>query len=272
MSQGANYTVIQTTTDPRVQQAINVIYSTYGDTVSVDQKKKNLTKFGRNPAATTTSSTVWAYGASLANEVLVSSNAIDTISSSSAGDTQLVTIEGHTISGTDLTFVTQTATLNGQNKVTLTTPLARATRIYNSGATDFAGTVYVFEDDTVSAGVPQTAAKVHLTAPIAYAGNQSLKCATAISSVDYWLIEHVTCSVLKKTAGYADFSLQVKVDGGVFRTIETYSAASASGTIRVEYDEFLIVPPNSDVRMICTADAASTDVMASVHGVLAIIV
>lgn len=272
MTQGALNTVIASQESPSVRQAINVIFAQYGDNVSVDEKKKNLTKFGRNPAATTTTSTVWSYGGTLANEVLISTNGIDSISSSNAGDTQLVTIEGHTISGSDLTFVTQTATLNGQNKVTLTTPLARATRIYNSGSTDFAGTVYVYESDTLTAGVPNTSTKVHLLAPFGYSTNSSLKCQTAISATDYWLIEHVTVAVLKKAAAFVDFSLQVRRSGGVFRTIDTYSASNSSGTISVEYTQFLIVPPNSDVRVICTADAGTTDVMATVHGMLATIV
>lgn len=197
MAQGANTFQIVSPVGPDIAQAERVVASTYGDTVSVLEKKKDLLKFGRNFAAGTSYSTVWAYGDTLATEVLPTTNAIDTVSSSSTSDTGTVVIEGHTISGSDLTFVVQTATLNGRNKVVLTTPLARATRIKNTGAADFVGDIYVYEDDTISAGVPTTSTKVHVTARAGY-GNQSLKCATSISSVDYWFISHIKCGVLKK--------------------------------------------------------------------------
>jgi hypothetical protein len=272
MTQGANYTVIQTNIDPRIQQAINVIYSTHGHTVSVESKKKNLSRYGRNPAATTTASTVWSYGATQANEVLPTSNAIDTISSSSTSDTGSVKIEGHTISGSDLTFVVQTATLNGRNKVVLGTPLARAAFLYNNGSSDFVGDIYCYEESAITNGVPNTAAKVHLKASVAQADNESDKCAASISSVDYWILTGMDVAVLKKTAAYAEFSLQVKESGKVFRTVETISASNSSGTMFLRFDPFVIVPPNSDIRVTCIADASNTDVTADLYGVLATIV
>lgn len=124
--------------DADIKHAINLIYSTYGDRVSVDAKRKDLVKFGRNPAADTSAQTVWNQGG---NETYVSTNAIDSISSSSTSDTGTVSIEGHTISGSDLTFVVQSKTLTGQTKATLDTPLARCTRVYNTGTADFVGDI-----------------------------------------------------------------------------------------------------------------------------------
>lgn len=147
--------------DPQIAWALAAIQEQYGDIVSVDAKKKSLLKFGRNPAVGTSFETIWNTGG---DETYPTSNSIDKISSSNDGDTQEVVIEGHTIdSNGELTFVSQTKTLEGQTESALDTPLARCTRLYNNDSTNFAGTVYIYEDDTVTAGVPQTAAKIHLT-------------------------------------------------------------------------------------------------------------
>ena len=114
--------------DPKIAAAIQEIYNTYGDLVSVGSKKKQLIKFGRNTDLSTTQEQVWLQGGT---EDLPSDNIINTLVSTNAGDDQTVTIEGHTISGNNLTFVTQPATINGTTDVTLTTSLARATRLLN---------------------------------------------------------------------------------------------------------------------------------------------
>jgi hypothetical protein len=258
----------QASESPAIAQAQNFILSTYGDRVSVARKMKSLLKFGRNPAASGTSQTVWAQGG---NETYCTSNLIDTVSSSNAGDTQTITVEGHTLSGGDFTFVTQNVTLNGQSKVVLPTPLARANRIYSTGTTDFAGDIYCYEDSAISGGVPTTAAKIHAKIPLG-PSNTTLKCATSISAVDYWIITSCEVSVLKKTAGYADFSLQIRPYGSVFRTIATSAASSTSASTVSIFDPCIIVPKNADVRMICTADAGSTDVAAWINGPLASVI
>ena len=148
-----------------IKYAESVILSTYGDSVSVDRKSKVLIKFGRNEDIDTGSDeTVWVLGG---HEVYQAGNTIDTVSSSSALDTGSVTIEGHTVDGNgDFTFVVQSATLDGQNKVTLTTPLARASRLYNTGSTDFNGSVYVYRDTSITSGTPDDLSFAHLEADL----------------------------------------------------------------------------------------------------------
>ena len=255
--------------DPRMAYAISQILADFGDNVSVAAKKKILRKFGRSDDIDTGSfKEVWM-NTTIAEETLVASDLIDTISSSSAGDTQAVTIEGHTISGSDLTFVSQAATLNGQTKVVLATPLARSTRIFNNSATDFAGDVAVYEDTAIVAGVPTDKTKVHLLVSIGK--NQSEKCTTSISSVDYWILTSLHAGVLTKTAATAEFELQVRLSGKVFRNIHDFSANSSSGTIELLLDPYIIVPKNSDVRMRATSSANNTEVEAGMNGYLAIV-
>lgn len=249
------------------RRAESQVLSDYSDTVSVSEKNKSLLKFGRNESLGTSQAMVWAYGPDQAKEVLPTTNAITHFSSSDSGDAQEIVIEGHTISGTTLTFVTQTVTLAGQTKTSLTTPIARATRLYNNGSTDFAGTVYVYEDDTVSSGEPNTSSKVHLSAADVF--NQSQKAATALSNSDYYFLTQFYGNVLKKQSASVDFQLQVRLPGKVFRTILNRGAGTDGSDFDMQLRPFLIIPKNSDIRIVATSDTAGTDVQAGFNGLLA---
>lgn len=249
----------------RLRHAEDKVFNTYGDIVSVENKKKTLRKFGRNADIGTGFETIWRTGG---DETYATTNAIDKISSSDNGDTQSVVIEGHTISSGILTFVTQTVTLVGQTETALTTPLARCTRLYNNGTSNFAGTIYVYEDDTVDAGVPQTAAKIHLTVA---GGNQSEKASTSISNNDYWFITEFTGYCFDKAAAVVEFEIQIREVGTtnkVFRRI--YETAGTNGTpTNEQFDPVIIVPKNHDVRVRAVADNATTDIGATMSGYLA---
>jgi len=82
---------------------------------------------------------------------------IDSISSDNAGDTVDITIQG--LDGT-YALVTQTATLNGQTRVALDTPLMRVFRAYNDSGTALAGDVYIYVNGAVTGGIPDTDADV----------------------------------------------------------------------------------------------------------------
>lgn len=241
--------------DYRVAYGIRQIEANYSDTVSVYEKAKQLVKFGSNPLlAAGVEETVWSTGGI---EVLETTNAIDRVVSTDAGDTQTIIIEGHTLSGTDFTFATQTATLNGTTPVVLTTPIARSSRMINTGTTNFAGTITVYTNG----------GDTHLTA--LGSDNQSLKCSTTLSSSDYWLITGLDIGVKRSNTAVVDFKLQVQEYGGVFRT--QYFTSQANGGNYYTFGQPLIIKPNSDVRVQVISNAASTAVSASIHGYLAII-
>jgi hypothetical protein len=89
---GANVILDNT---PLIRQAINEIYETYGDIVSVDAKRKSLNKFGRNNVVGTSFETLSEFQGATSNETFVTSNLIDSISSSNMSDTSItVTIFG----------------------------------------------------------------------------------------------------------------------------------------------------------------------------------
>jgi len=259
-------------TDPWLQHAIDTIASNYGDTVSVFQKNKDLLKFGRNRLVGTSKAVIMTLPSGILNETYPTTNSITTISSSSAADTNVMRVEGHTVDVTGLifTFVVQTPTLNGQGQVTLATPLARVSRTNTSGAVDTVGNIYVYETDTTTAGVPDTNTKVHL---IQEAGaNNSEKAATTISDADYYIVTGFYGDVLEKSASFATLHLEVREAGGVFiNKVDVATTTGGGGRVH-EFKPYLVVPKNADVRLRASADGANTDISGGIQGVLASVV
>jgi len=252
--------------DPWLVHALDVIEDTYGVKASATRKNKDLLKFGRTEQVQTAKTTIMANKSGTYNETYVSSNVIDTLSSSSGSDTVDVKIEGHTINGSgDFTFVVQTVTLDGQNKVVLSTPLARMTRIYNINGTDLIGAIYGYQESVISGGVPTDGTKVHCVIPAGL--NQSEKCATTISSTDYWIVTTIKGGVLEKSLNYGDFHLEIKNKGGVFRDVQDFAAASG-GDGGYKFKPYLIIPSNSDVRIRASASANNKEFTASIQGIL----
>ena len=262
--------------DPRIAQAINVIQSTYGDTVSVNAKKKNLLKFGRSEVVGSSSyTTVMSLPSGIENETYISTNSIDEIVSTSGSDTFTVGIEGHTISGTDLSFAVQSVVLNGTTPVSLPTPLARCTRLAHNGTNgaNNVGTVSCY-DSTMAGGVSggnvSDGTSVHCIMPIGR--NQSEKCATSTSSQDYWLITGVNFSVLEKTSSTAEFRLEVRsvTENGVFKPVFITTAANTT-PLTGYLDPLGIVPKNCDVRVVAKASGSNVECSANLNGILAIV-
>lgn len=274
-------------TGTQIAQAERVVLSTYGDTVSVATKAKNLNKFGRSANVDTGQECVISefQGATQYEETFVYDNLIDRVSSSNAGDTQAITIEGHTINTStgDLTFVVQNVTLNGQTPVSLPTPLARCSRLYirNSGTLGtpqavFAGNIHVFDNSatSVTAGVPGTpaATKMYVTA----GRTQSQKCQTTTSSVDYWFLTEAEFSITGGSpTAKVEFQIEFRdaANGGQWRPLgpEISLETGAQTAKQIEFSPYLIVPKNHDVRALALSTANNTAVTAEIQGLLAIV-
>lgn len=272
--------------DWKLAYAEEVIRNTYSDTVSVWEKKKALNKFGRTSNADSgVSTTVAVFQGTVVNETYVSTNIIDSIVSSNTGDTtQTITVEGHTIDGSgNLTFVTQNASLNGQTEVTLSTPLARANRAFVANSTTFdspyaalAGTISIYDNTGgITSGVPNTAAATKL---IIDAGKtQTEKCATSISSQDYWIITALQASIEERgPTAAADFQIEIRdvANGGVWRPLGAEISLNSAGqsTAIVKFDPYRIVPKSHDVRVVVISNTANTLCSAEIEGYLASVV
>lgn len=123
-----------------------------------------IDKFGYNPAITTATDPedIWSYGG-----VYTFTTTPQTfyVSSSNANDNQNTNFQVLTEDSKgnwNLEIFTQE--INGTTKTAIATPsgdpCVRIFRVYNDDSTSYAGNVYIYEDDTVVAGVPQTATKV----------------------------------------------------------------------------------------------------------------
>ena len=85
-----------------------------------------------------------------------------------------------------------------------------------------------------------------------------------------WCLTAAAFSVNKFKAAAVDFELQRRDVGGLFRPFFRLSLDSgAQSTIHIPFDPYLIVPKNSDVRVVATGDSAGISVEATFQAYLA---
>jgi hypothetical protein len=255
--------------DPWITHAQQIIFDTYGDVVTLEAKNKDLLKFGRHENVQTTLTTLMTLPTGLYNETYVADNLITHIVSTGVGDTEDVTIEGHTVVGSGAsavyTFVVQSATLTGQTEVLLDTPLARCSRVGNTSATELAGVISVTEANTYVGGVPQTAALVHTQ--IRAGRQQSEKCATTIENNNYWAITGWRADMLEKQATFGEIQIETRLPGGVFKPFVTAGVSDNHSADQVQVP-YVIVPSNADVRMRAATGANDKDMSGWLCGAL----
>lgn len=248
---------------PMIGYALNRIEREFGDRCEVN--RKDLNKFGGNPAVGVTEVSLNSWGA---DEVFQTSNVTLKMSSSSASDTSGVFIEYAFLnSKNEFEFAAMQATLDGQNKVTLPSAAARWMRMYTSG--DVAGDVYIYRDGAITAGVPDDLTTVHNAIPAG--DNQSQKAGTTITHSNYFLMSSYWADVVKKTGASITIKIKIREFGGDFRSAPRRGASDSNG-LRQEYDSYFIVKPGSDIVITATSSVASTDVTAGFNGMFADIV
>lgn len=255
--------------DYELQRALQLIKADYGDTASINEKKKSLLKFGTHTTIGTGWETLAEMQDSEVAETFVTDNGITHVISTQA-DTQTVTVEGHTIDGDgNTTFVTQNVTLTGTTAKALTTPLFRANRAFNIGSTALTGAVAFYEGGGVTSGKPDNDDQVHLL--ITAGEQQTQKGATTISSSDYWIVSSFTLSVTEKQSSWAEARIEIKpVAGTYWRPItQNIGCSDSSGTIKADKRPYIIVPKNHDVRIAVRGNAIGTSVAGGFNGYLA---
>ena len=245
-----------------MHQAAQEIEENYGD--KIEAVGKTITKFGENELVGTSEATIMSLPSAVLSETHVATNLITQVSSSSASP-KILLVTGSVADGV-FTYVSQEITLTGQTAAPLTTALARVQRVYNSGSAVLVGNVYVSQTDTLTAGVPDTSAKIHAIAPLAE--NQTLKAASTTANGEYMLISKIYASINDKTLAAAVVRLSIRNAGGVFRTQTKRAINSQGPSLEFACEPFLIVPPNSDIKMSAEADGASTPVSTGYAGIL----
>ena len=213
-----------------------------------------MNKFGENPNIDTGTDPedVWDYGGIY---TFSTTNDIDTISSSDAGDNMVITIEGL---DENCNIVVQNATLNGQNKVTLDTPLMRVYRAYNAGSTDIAGDVYIYVDGAITDGVPNTAADVR--AMIRNGNNQTLMCIYTVPAgfTALFTAGYVAFSKAVPTSATADFTWRARPVGGVFQVKSKIGlTTTGSSTWDYTYGIPVALPEKTDILIRCEEVSAN---------------
>lgn len=276
--------------DAKVKQAINAVFSTYGDTVSVENKKKSLNKFGKRVGIGTTFGTIMSFQGSENRLTYPSTNLVDSIISTATGDTsKTYVVEGHTIDGSgNLTFVSQDVTTdasNGQTRAAIGTPLRDVTRAYlkpsgtfNSPQTVHTGTISFYDntDGDNSSGVPTTASAVSMR--LLPGDTQSQKAATSISQSDYWFLDGISVAIedASPSANFVTFRMVTRdvKNGGVFRPLGRDYVAYTDVTQPPPepFDQYRIVPKNHDWEILAKTDTGTADVFAEAEGYLASVV
>lgn len=113
---------------------------------------------GSNPSISIGSvpETIWDFG----GEYIFPADGtdpIDTVSSSNTLDTQNICVKGLDINGD---AVEALIVLEGQNKVSLSTPLWRHNFSSNKSNTELNGDIHIYEDSDITNGVPDDSSKV----------------------------------------------------------------------------------------------------------------
>ena len=217
-------------------------------------------KFGEAPLFDTADGevTVWD-GAEkgtaweLFNYVYSTTADIDSLSSSDAGDTHEILIEGLDASYNE---VSQTIVLNGQTRVPLTTNLIRVFRAYNDNGIDLAGHVFVYVNGALTLGVPTIKADIRI---VIDPDNQQTEMAlytVPAGKTAYMRSFYIATTGGSKLSGYA-FRIISRIFGKIFRTKHTLGLSEISPTpYQHEYVEPQIFTEKTDIEMKVTSIAS----------------
>lgn len=236
------------------------IQNRFGQNTAIN--RKSLHKFGQNAVVVQAEALV-NYGG--IDALLSSTNSIDAVSSSAAGDTsQTVTVEGLYLDGSsDLVYHTQDVALNGQTDAALTQALARVVRIANvSSATVTAGDVYVHEGGATTGGIPDNLATV---GNVMVANDQTtLYAGMSVEASVYLVVTgfYAFMGQASPSGAIVDVRLKVRDKDSVFRTIQTISI-SDTNPAQVAFDPYFIVSGNSDLQIVAESSSASDTVVSA---------
>jgi len=170
---------------------------------------------------------------------------IDSISSSSASDTEIINIQGL---DENWELTEQLATLDGQNRVALTTPLIRVFRMYNSNSNPLVGTIYCYVNTTISGGIPTTPDPIR--AIITIGDEQTLMALYTIPAGKTGYLVQGDVGLYSKLAGYSHGHFAIRLFGKIFRTQRTFGLSTTGTSSRpFVFTIPLPIPEKTDIRV-----------------------
>ena len=251
------------------------------ETVSLQGPGNTLRKFGRGNMATKSArnTLMTQVTTAVVNETLTTANLVDTLSSTAA-NTATIGVQGFTVDTSgDLTYVDQEVTMSGTTGVTLGTPLSRITRMYvkegtfASPSADVAVNVYASESTNtgLTSGLPSSVAYCKAIMP--GGKNQTEKAQTCTASNEYAVITSISATAPEAVSptgtAACDIDLEIKRKGGVFRPAGIEIAVGAQQrTANTELNPPVIIPPNSDFRLVGYASTTDMVVSGAINGVV----
>ncbi len=210
---------------------------------------------GINPDVDQTEETVWGQGGRL---VYPATGVPMFISSSSAADTgQSILINGLDTNGI---MVTQFVDTGGQSQVSIPTNLLRVFTAFSQDS-DLAGDLYVAESDTLTNGVPNTAAKIKTK--IIQGNNVSRNGFFTIPADKTGYLKDIRGTVGKGKD--ATINLLIRNEGGVFFNSGHFNLYQSSASF--EIGVFAELLPLTDIELSATS-TVNSDVTISLDMVL----
>jgi hypothetical protein len=191
---------------------------------------------------------------------------IGTISSSSAVDTQIIEVQGLDL---NWNLVLQNVTLNGQNDVSLSTPLIRVFRMVNKGSIDVAGTIYLRTNGSgQSGGIPNTTSTVR--AIIKDGDNQTQMALFAVPDGYSLYITHGWSALARQATTSSTIQIFRRTEGGVLRILHTLALNSqGSCTDQRPYQVPLKLESREDIiYKVKEVTTNGTGISAGFHGIL----
>ena len=213
-----------------------------------------IDKFGINPIIdqTTDPEDIWEFGGEY-NYDAFGTAPIRYISSSSALDTQEISVLGLDINGN---LVSQTVVADGQNNISLQTPLWRVFRLENEAdeGNDINGVLYCHTDPTPTNGVP---ASIAVRAVIDDGNNQTQMAIYTIPRGYVGFLYRGELGVqlsggTSSLADYAKFHYQSRRCGKVFKIKKTINCTVGGNSVYQDSRSFPdVIPALTDIRLRC---------------------
>jgi len=189
-----------------------------------------------------------------------SSADIDSISSTDTNDTHDITIIGLDVDYNEV--AAQVVTLNGQNRVAISTPLLRITKIYNATNTPTLGVIWVYVNTVITNGKPNDLTKIrksiHRTGGVAgptYSNEISTSSCYTVPAgkTAYIVFGKMTVSDAKAI----ELTFWVRLNNGVFTVAHHIDVKDNN------YDYFFKLPAKvfekTDIEVRCSVDNGTAE-------------